>query len=333
MKKAIFTIFAIAIALGTGFSVSYFAVSGVRFALQKSGGVISSLVSSFSLRSLASTGEVIENIVQEKTEEAQGEIISAPVPMELVQEKPRETDSDKLAKITADSYLVADLESGDILLAKNSSAVRPIASISKLMTALVSFSRMDQADIATVSSRALDTRETAGGLVLNEKISVGDLLFPLLLESSNDAAEVIAEHFGRANFIAEMNTTAKSLGMKNTSFSDPSGLSNQNVSTAQDLFLFVRDLYLSRSEVFTITRQDRYQVLGHRWVNASLFVNEEGYLGGKSGYIYAAGHTLISLFNFKTSRGDRRIAFITLKGDNKEADMRLLIGHVINSLR
>ena len=335
MKRGFIFLFSIGVAVGAGFFASYFAVNGARFAFQNGSEILKPVFALLSFESLASEGEIIQNdsagSAKEKSSIEMPDSIQTISPSEeikMISESP-----DKLSKITAKSYLVADIESGQILLSKNASVVRPIASISKLFTAYVSGVKMDQAAEAIVSARAFDTRETAGELVLGERLSIGNLLYPLLLESSNDAAEVIAEYFGRDKFILEMNTIVRALGLTHTKFSDPSGLSNQNISNTEDLFAFVRELYLSRSNILAITRMDRYQIPNHRWVNASLFVKDDGYLGGKSGFTGAAGHTLISIFNIKTSTGDRRIAFITLLSENKEADMRQLVGYITNALK
>ena len=108
-------------------------------------------------------------------------------------------------KISATSYLVGDLNTGEIIISKNQNTILPMASISKLMTAIVTEDFSKNEEYTEISKKALATNGKNGELKLGEKIKVGDLIYPLLLESSNDAAEALAEYFGRDNFISKMN--------------------------------------------------------------------------------------------------------------------------------
>src|SRR6266568_4848912 len=134
-------------------------------------------------------------------------------------------------KVSAKAFLVGDLNTGEVILSKNQDEKFPIASVSKLMTALVAKQIMKPNDTAKISKTVLATEGTNGELHLGQKIQISNLLYPLLLESSNDAAEAIAEYFNRDNFISKMNEAAQSLKMSSTSYGDPSGLSKNNQST------------------------------------------------------------------------------------------------------
>jgi len=114
-------------------------------------------------------------------------------------------------KVSAKAYLVGDLNTGEVILSKNQDKKFPIASVSKLMTALVTHLIAPKEDLAVVSKTALSTKGTNGELLLGEKIKTSDLLYPLLLESSNDAAEVLAQNHpaGRAVFVGLMNKKVK----------------------------------------------------------------------------------------------------------------------------
>ena len=140
-------------------------------------------------------------------------------------------DFELALKVSADAYLVGDLNTGEVILSKNSNKEYPIASISKLMTALVATEIPNANETASVSKTALATYGTNGNFRTGEKIKTGELLYPLLLESSNDAAEILAEHFGRENFIKKMNQEAQRLSMSKTTYEDPSGLFTNNIST------------------------------------------------------------------------------------------------------
>lgn len=171
--------------------------------------------------------------------------------------------------LQAGAYLVADVESGDILLSKNMDAKLPIASVSKLVTALTSLEAVSQSQTTTLSASAINTYGTSGHLSVGEQINTGELLYPLLLESSNDAAEAIANHYGRNRFIEQMNNKVKMMGLLDTSFDDPSGLSPFNISTAKDLFKLAKYIYKNKTQIIDIALLDSYvskqSSLNHTW--------------------------------------------------------------------
>jgi lipoprotein-anchoring transpeptidase ErfK/SrfK len=239
----------------------------------------------------------------------------------------------KFPKITAKSYLVADLESGDIITAYGEKIQLPIASLSKMMTALISLETLNQYKETTVSRKAFGTYGAQGNLLTGEKIIISDLLYPLLLESSNDAAEVLAEFAGRDNFIKNMNDKAISIGLKNTLFEDPSGLSANNLSTAEDLFKLTRYIFKYKSYVFEITKLKDYTEGRHTWYNNSKFRNDKNYLGGKNGYTDEAQHTLVTMVELPLGEFEKRkIAIVILNAEKTEKDARAIILYLLNNV-
>lgn len=225
-------------------------------------------------------------------------------------------------KVSALAYVVGDLNTGEIIISKNQEQKLPIASTSKLMTALVAKEMSKPTDTATVSKQALSTLGTNGELKLGEKIKTTDLIYPLLLESSNDAAEVIAEFFGRKEFILKMNQQAEKLLMTNTSYQDPSGLSQNNQSTASDLFKLTGYITQQQKNLFDITTKRSYSTKTHSWSNISQFLYKEGYMGGKSGYTDAAKQTVVSLFSLPLGEtGTRPIAITLLRTPDRFKDV------------
>ncbi len=222
-------------------------------------------------------------------------------------------DSQNFPDITSNIYLVADIESGDVLFSKDAERAVPIASTTKLMTALISLETINQYRYTTVSQRAYDTEGWRGNLSPGERILTGDLIYPLLLQSSNDASEVLAEFSGRNHFISNMNLRAKSLGLENTNFADPSGLSPENVSTASDLFKLSHYIYRYKKFVFDVSQMIHYSNDNHTWPNTHRMVGEEIFLGGKNGFTDEARHTLITLV-------DLPISFINLSENPEEAE-------------
>ena len=232
-------------------------------------------------------------------------------------------------KVSAEAYLVGDLDTGEIILTKNQDQRFPIASVSKLMTAFVAIELMNPDDIAKVSKKALGTYGENGSLKLGEKIKITDLIYPLLLESSNDAAEIIAEYFGRDTFIKKMNQTASKLELSKTTFGDPSGLSLKNQSTVFDMFKLAGYLNQKKPDLFQITTKRSYSNKKHNWSSNNQFLHEEGYLGGKSGYTDPALQTVVSLFSIPLSEtGVRHIAITLLQSKDRFKDVENILKYL-----
>jgi len=232
-------------------------------------------------------------------------------------------------KVSAEAYLVGDLGTGEVILVKNGEVKFPIASVSKLMTALVAKEIVKDTDTVRVSKRAVATYGGNGELKVGEKIKINDLVYPLLLESSNDAAEAIAEFFDREKFLSKMNEGAKSLGMLNTSFEDPSGLSEKNQSTVADIFKLTGYLSREKPDLFAVTDLKGYSVGRHHWSNISQFLNKKEYLGGKSGYIDESLQTVTSVFSLPLGENTSRPIGITLlRSKDRKKDVESIIKYL-----
>ena len=228
--------------------------------------------------------------------------------------------------ITAQSYLVGDLESGDIILGKNTTEVRAIASITKLITALSSLDIINQEATTTISQFAVDTEDARGELEVGERIKNGDLMYPLLLESSNDAAEAIAEIKGRGLFIDTMNERAQAIGLQHSSFTDPSGIGDHNLSTAEDLFKLARYISKNKPYLWSVTEKDEVSKSGHSWNNIGKFYKFPGFVGGKMGYTVEAGPTELLVFEVNVSEFQKRkIVIVLLDTKHREKDVKNLL--------
>lgn len=229
------------------------------------------------------------------------------------------------------AFLVADLESGNFLEFDQKEKVLPIASLSKLMTALIVFNETTSKEKIYISKSAVGAYGKQGNLSAGEEIEQNHLLRALLLESSNDAAEAFSEHDGRYSFLEKMNEEAKRLGMKKTFYDDPSGLSFKNVSTAEDLFILTRYIFQNFPEILEITKEKSYKIPGHLWHNNSSFRNDDNYIGGKNGYTDEARETLISLFNLPIGENDdyRKVAIIILGSEDAKVDTRNILLYLL----
>lgn len=232
-------------------------------------------------------------------------------------------------KISAKAFLVGDLNTGEVILSKNQDQKFPIASTSKLMTALVTKEIATPDDTAQVSKIALRTSGTNGNLRLGQKIKTLDLLYPLLLESSNDAAETLALYFGRDNFISKMNQEAERLQMISTSYEDPSGLTPNNISTVSDMFKLTGYILGQQPDLFKITTKRSYSNKKQSWSNISQFLNKDGYIGGKSGYTDEAKQTVVSLFNLPLGKtGLRPIGITLLQSPDRRKDVESILKYL-----
>jgi poly-gamma-glutamate synthesis protein (capsule biosynthesis protein) len=235
--------------------------------------------------------------------------------------------------ILAEAYLVGDLDTGEIIFSKNREKVFPIASVSKLMTALVSLDKQDQEKTIEISKKILATEGENGNLRLGEKIKVGDLLYPMLLESSNDSAEAIASSIGRDNFVEEMNVKAKNLKMTYTSFKDPTGLSEQNLSNVFDLFKLSEYLNKNKPEVLEISKLKSFNNKKHVWFNNSQFLGIPGYQGGKRGYIDESRQTVIASFALPVGSSDtRNISITLLRSEDRLRDINNLLKYISKNI-
>ncbi len=142
-------------------------------------------------------------------------------------------------EVRSSSALVVDVKTGKTLYQKNATKVRPIASLTKLMTALVVLdAKQNLNQTITVDKNDLDrVKHTHSRIRMGTKVTRRDALHLALMSSENRMASALARHYpgGRSAFVRAMNNKARLLGMRNTHFYDSTGLSTRNVSTAQDL--------------------------------------------------------------------------------------------------
>ncbi|HEY7668068.1 MAG TPA: D-alanyl-D-alanine carboxypeptidase family protein [Actinomycetota bacterium] len=218
-----------------------------------------------------------------------------------------DTPADPLAvpELSAASAVLAELSSGQVLYAKDPRARRSIASLTKIMTALLTLERTEPSEVVTVQPDAVidDPGGVAAlGLRAGERISVAHLLDALMLQSANDAAIALADHVSGSEdrFVRSMNRRARRLGLQRTRFRSPNGLDDRGTSTAQDLVTLTRAAY--RTDGFApIVAQMHASVpapdgstreLQNR--NAMLWLYA-GAVGVKTGYTSAAGYCVVAV--------------------------------------
>lgn len=198
--------------------------------------------------------------------------------------------------------LVVDQRTGDVLFSKNSQAVLPIASITKLMTALVVLdAQLSLSETLEISEADIDTEKgSRSRLAPGTRLTRGEMLQLALMSSENRAANALGRHFpgGLPAFVSAMNAKARALGMQNTTYVEPTGLSSRNVSNARDLSILVRaglDYPLVRqfSTATELTVDTGRRMISFRNTNR-LIASPAWDIGlQKTGYISEAGSCLV----------------------------------------
>lgn len=240
--------------------------------------------------------------------------------------------SNQSPNISAKSALLYDLTSKKVLFSKNPKEELPMASLTKIMTAIIALESPRKDDRYLVAQENL-VGENSMGLSAGETLSLKELLYGLILLSGNDAAETLAGNFegGRARFIAAMNNKAKSLGLKNTHFTNPTGLEgdgNQR-TTAYDLLIIAN--YAMQFPLFREAAQTFIYNIPYSENHKAFYLENEtnlissypGVAGIKDGYTPEAGLCLITYLNFK---GHKLIGII-LGSDNRRDEMKDLLDY------
>ena len=303
------------------------------------------------LNKLPETGEV-----DAKTWAALGTLVEeadAPDPAKVNAEKIVKEPMEELSgppATTCAAWAIGDGKTGNLLWGHNEAERRDIASTTKIMPAYLVTKLAAQhpevlAEVITFSERADKTSGSTAGVREGEKISVGELLYGLMLPSGNDASVALAEHFGprlgKADqenagdydcFIAAMNDAAKELKMDTTGYRNPNGLPEEgHQSSAADLLkLSYAAMQQPLFRKYVSTPQHGCTVEGAEgykrnlfWKNTNRLLNTEGYDGIKTGTTNAAGACLVS----QATRGDKSLIVVVLgapTSDGRYVDSRNL---------
>lgn len=254
--------------------------------------------------------------------------------------------------VTAKAWIAIDLENGKPIDGNESDKPRPMASTTKMMTAWI-IGKLAKSDPKiwgekiTFSDRADKTEGSSADIKKGESLSVRELMYGLLLPSGNDAATALAEHFGGRTqvgkvaakdvdsytcFIGEMNREGKELGLKNTLFADPHGLSSKgHFSTPHDLAILARAVLSNPDLKKVVSCQAHTTELETpegksrkvTWKNTNRLLGTRGYFGVKTGTTSAAGRCLVAAGQ---RNGDEVILVIlgSSSEDSRYADARNL---------
>jgi serine-type D-Ala-D-Ala endopeptidase (penicillin-binding protein 7) len=229
---------------------------------------------------------------------------------------------EEIAALRSSTAYVQDLGSSTVLFAKNEDVVRPIASISKLMTAVIVVdANLPMNEMLEVTGDDVDSiKRTTSRLKVGTRLSRGDMLHLALMSSENRAAHALGRHYpgGLGAFVAAMNAKAQSLGMTNTRFVEPTGLSSDNVSSPHDLARLLRAASL-RPLIHRYSTDSEYDVeIDNRtqtFRNTNLLVRKADWdiKISKTGFINEAGECLVMLARIN----GRDLAIVLLDSQGK----------------
>lgn len=199
------------------------------------------------------------------------------------------------------SYIVISGNDGNVLEAENEHEVRSIASISKIMTAVVALENGDYIDQWIIGDEVTNVTGSMIWIQKGQQVSMRSLLYGMMLKSGNDAAVAIAHRVGGGSvekFIQMMNEKAAALGMKDTEFHNPNGMDVEeegNYSTAYDMALLMQYAMTLPQFREIVATQFYTSEWGSRWKNSNkLLSNFEFCTGGKTGFTNKAGETLVT---------------------------------------
>ncbi len=242
----------------------------------------------------------------------------------------------KVNAISASSAIAMDLDNGRILYGYNLEEKRLIASITKIMTAIIAIEKGNLEEEITVSDIIYKAYGSAIYIEVGEKLTLKDLLFGLMLRSGNDAALVISEYISGSveEFVYLMNEYANNLGMSNTYFYNPHGLEENdgsaNKSTVKDMAILTK--YAMENPIFReIFQTKKYTVKTNYktyvWHNKNKLLNEDFITGGKTGFTKLARRTLVTT----GSKNNINLVVVTLNDPNDWSDHLEIYNNIFNN--
>lgn len=232
-------------------------------------------------------------------------------------------------QVSASSFVVYDPLTRTIILSKNPNLRLSPASSIKILTALVVLDIYDLTDYLPAVTASYD--ESKMGLYWGEQISVENLLYGLLLISGNDAAKTLASNFpnGTNAFIIAMNNKAKSLGLTESYFVDPSGYMDNNYSTAFQMALLTSNAMKNDKirEIVGTQKKVVYDSTGltaHPLTNLNELLAEKNVTGVKTGFTNEAGGVLVTSY----MHNGRELIIVVMKSKDRFSDTRKIISEI-----
>ncbi len=237
--------------------------------------------------------------------------------------------------VSAEYACVIERDSAEIVYSKNANVKYPMASTTKIMTALIALENSDMTDIVTASKNAASQEGSSIYLRANDRIHMEDLIYGLMLNSGNDAAVAIAEHIaGNTEEFAKMMTKrANEIGAVNTQFKNPNGLdADGHYTTAYDLALITREAMKNPTFREIVSTKSKKVTLENNGADIYLSNHNkmlkiyDGANGVKTGYTRATGRCLVS----SAQRNDMNFIAVTLNAPNDWTDHKNMLDYAFN---
>ncbi len=225
------------------------------------------------------------------------------------------------------AYAVFAATTGEVFFGNNHYQVRPIASITKLFAGAAIVATFDLTAVTTIQPADLHSVGTAGRLRVGEQYTYRDLLFPLLLSSSNNAA-LVFERRSQGDVVTAMQQWVDTYGTGKTRLADASGLSSGNQASAQELAILTVALRQHAPLAWSISRLTQHLGPYGGWENNSPFIGDVAYRGGKHGFTKAAGRTALVVFAEQIEDVEVEIGYVILGSDDLVRDMEVLRSYV-----
>ncbi len=234
--------------------------------------------------------------------------------------------------VSADSYAIFNVSEEQFLSEKNTEKSYPIASVTKIMTAVVATENIDMQDRITLTTRMMTPyTRLSPSLPMGLNVSAENLLKASLIQSTNYAANALSYFLEEDTFVDLMNQKARELEMSNTVFYDAHGLSTVNTSNVLDLVKLINYIYKNHPIILEITKNNNFwmpcedSISGMcKFMNLNIFYENPNFIGGKTGYLTVAKQTFVSLFKIE----EEVFSITILCSDKRKEDVENILKYL-----
>jgi len=239
---------------------------------------------------------------------------------------------------SAKAAILINADTGEVIFEKNADERLPMASTTKVMTALLLCENANLQEEITVTDQMVRVEGSSMGLLGGDRVTFHDLLYGMMLASGNDAANVTAYSLGGTvdAFVKKMNEKAASLGMKNTNFATPSGLDDtEHYSTARDMAILTRSALENKDFAEAVATEKAVLCFGNPPYRRTLtnhnklLGNFEGAIGVKTGFTKKSGRCLISA----AERDGKRVIAVTLCDSNDWQNHKEMLEYGLSAIK
>lgn len=233
-------------------------------------------------------------------------------------------------EISSGAAIIADVDTGEVLFNKNADMELPLASITKLMSAVVGSELVYLERGIMIRNSMMRDSIQSYPLVVGKTYMAFDLYYPFLMQSSNGAGRALASFTGEGEFVRQMNEKAKTLGMTHTNFVDPNGIGEENAATLKDVAKLMKYILLKRGFIFDVTKGKQLTIFSggelSKIQNFNDFASDPRLIGMKNGKTNVAKESMATLWALKTPDGNtRRIMIGVLVSEDRKTDVNRLL--------